>query len=474
MSSGELAFLSAVELRRRYEGRELSPVEVTEAALAQIERWDPVVNAYCLVDAEGALEEARASERRWMDGAPAGRLDGIPAAVKDVFLTKGWPTLRGSRLVDPTGPWVDDAPVVAALRRHGAVLLGKTTTPELGWKGVTDSPLHGVTRNPWDPELTPGGSSGGSSAALMLGMGALALGTDGGGSIRIPAGFCGHPGLKPTHGRVPLWPPSPYGGLAHAGPMARTVADTTLMLAALAEPDPRDPACLPPESIDVAGVQEPGLAGVRVAYSPDLGYVRVAPEVAEAVAGAVRVFEDLGAAVEQVHPGFEDPLEAFAALWYSGAAQVLSAYGPEQRQLLDPGLAEIAEEGARLSAVAYLEAASRRAELGVLMAGFHQRYDLLLTPTLPIPAFAAGCEVPPGSPERRWMSWTPFSYPFNLTQQPAASVPCGYTSEGLPVGLQIVGPRFADLPVLQAAHAYEQAASLPERRADPRPEGGNR
>ena len=457
----DLALLPATELVEHFRRGRASPVEVAEAVLSRIEQHQPAVNAYCLVDAERALAQARAAQDRYRRGEPSGRVDGIPVAVKDVFLSAGWPTLRGSRLADAAGPWDDDAPVVAALRSEGAVLVGKTTTPELGWKGVTDSPLHGVTGNPWDHGRTAGGSSGGSAAAVVLGMATLALGTDGGGSIRIPAGFCGHVGFKPTYGRVPLWPASPFGTLAHAGPMTRTVADAALMLAVIATPDSRDWTALAPDPTDYEAALAGGVEGVRVAFSPDLGYVSVDLEVAASVAGAAATFERLGATVDQVDPGFDDPVQAFHALWFAGAADAIRGYSAEQRQLLDPGLCEVVGEAASIGLADYLAAARIRAELGIMMSRFHDRYDLLLTPTLPIPAFAAGIEVPEGWPQRRWTSWTPFTYPFNLTQQPAISVPCGFTSAGLPIGVQLVGARHHDALVLRAAHAYEQAREPP-------------
>lgn len=456
------ALLSAAELVRRFRSRQLSPVEVTEAALARVERHDGVVNAFCLVDADGALAQARQSAARWGRGTPAGVLDGVPVAVKDVFLTRGWPTLKGSKLADLDQPWDVDAPAVASLRRSGAVLIGKTTTPELGWKGVTDSPRHGVTRNPWDPSRTAGGSSGGSSAALVLGMAALATGTDGGGSIRIPAAFCGHPGLKPTYGRVPVWPPSPYGTLAHAGPMARTVEDLALMLEVLAQPDPRDWSALAPDGSDYREGAVGSVAGLRVAYSPDLGRIAVDPEVADVVERAAATFGGLGATVETAHPEFSDPLDIYEVLWSSGAAAATKDSGDEELDHMDPGLRAVIEQGRRYSAVDYAEAARRRGELGAVMGRFHCDWDLLLTPTLPIPAFEAGRDVPVGWPDDRWPTWTPFTYPFNLTQQPAASVPCGLTATGLPVGLQIVGPRHADALVLRAAAAYEAARPFPQ------------
>jgi aspartyl-tRNA(Asn)/glutamyl-tRNA(Gln) amidotransferase subunit A len=454
--------LLATELLAAYRSGELSPVEAAEAALQRIRRHDPQVNAFCLVDADAALAAAKESEERWRHGEPAGALDGVPISIKDILLTRGWPTLRGSRTVDPTGPWDVDGPHVARVREHGAVLLGKTTTPELGWKGVTDNPLTGVTRNPWDPTRTAGGSSGGSAAAVLLGMGPLSLGTDGGGSVRIPAGFTGTTALKPTYGRVPHYPPSPFGTLAHVGPMTRNAADAALLLDVVSGADPRDPWALAPTGTAVAAL-DVGVAGLRIAVSPTLGYVDVHPEVAAAFATAVRVFADLGAHVEEADPGFADPIEAFETLWFSGVAKSIQHLGPDQRALMDPGLIAISEQGARASALDYLTAMAVRSDLGTRMGEFHGRYDLLLTPTLPIPAFEAGSEVPAGWPHERWTTWTPFTYPFNMTQQPAASVPCGF-AEGLPVGLQIVGPRHADNAVLAAAHAYQQATAWHKHR----------
>jgi aspartyl-tRNA(Asn)/glutamyl-tRNA(Gln) amidotransferase subunit A len=456
------ADLTATELLAAYRSGELSPVEATEAALQRIRRYDPQVNAFCLVDADAALGAAKESEERWRRGEPLGALDGVPTSIKDILLTRGWPTLRGSRTVDPTGPWEVDGPHVARVREHGAVLLGKTTTPELGWKGVTDNPLTGVTRNPWDISRTAGGSSGGSAAAVLLGMGPLSLGTDGGGSVRIPAAFTGTTALKPTYGRVPHFPPSPFGTLAHVGPMTRTAADAALLLDVVSGRDSRDPWALAPAGSAAAALDQ-GVAGLRIAVSPTLGYVDVHPEVAAAFTAAVEVFAELGAHLEEADPGFADPIEAFETLWFSGAAKSIENLGPEQRAQMDPGLVAVSEQGARASALDYLTAMAVRNELGTLMGEFHNRYDLLLTPTLPLPAFEAGVEVPPGWPHERWTTWTPFTYPFNMTQQPAASVPCGF-AEGLPAGLQIVGPRHADNAVLAAAHAFQQATDWHTRR----------
>jgi aspartyl-tRNA(Asn)/glutamyl-tRNA(Gln) amidotransferase subunit A len=453
----DAADLTATELLDEYAAGTLSPVEAAEAVLARIERENPRLNAFCLVDEETTLDMARAAADRRARGATLGPLDGVPVSIKDLLLTRGWPTLRGSATAATSGPWDEDSPAVARLREQGAVFVGKTTTPEFAWKGVTDNPVDGVTRNPWDDSRTPGGSSGGAAAAVAAGMAPLALGTDGGGSVRIPASFTGIFTIKPTYGRIPHYPASAFGTLAHTGPMTNTVADAALLLDAVCGADGRDWSALPPPDVTFSEPGPDDLTGLRVAFSPDLGFADVDPEVAASVAAAAAAFGDLGAKVEQVDPGFADPVEEFEVLWFAGAAKVVEKMTPEQRALLDPGLAEICEQGARYTAVEYLTATARRMELGQLMGRFHERYDLLLTPTMPIAAFEAGVEVPAGSPSRRWTSWTPFTYPFNMTQQPAASVPCGFTSGGLPIGLQVVGARHADALVMAACAAYERA-----------------
>src|SRR3954463_13237920 len=426
----DLCALTATELLDGYRKHELSPVEVTRAVLERIEKLNPVLNAFNLIS-HHALEDAKASEARWMSGQTKELLDGVPVSIKDIILTKGWPTLRGSKTVDPKGPWNDDAPATARLREHGAVLLGKTTTPEFGWKGVTDSALTGVTRNPWNPKKTPGGSSGGAAAALAAGMGALALGTDGGGLIRIPCSFSGLFGLKPSFGRVPAWPLSPFGTVAHVGPMTRSVADAALMLNVLALPDARDWHSLPYDARDYRTHLDDGVRDLRIAWSPDLGYAKADAEVASVVSKAVRIFEDLGAKVEQKNPGFENAEPVFRTHWFSGAAFLLKDFSEEKRKLIDPGLVEVAKEGAKITAAQLLDAQMKRGALGTLMNLFHRDYDLLVTPTLSVAAFDVGMNFPKTSRNESWTDWTPFTYPFNLTQQPAASIPCGFTKDGL-------------------------------------------
>jgi len=458
--SSDLLTISAVDLLEAYRTKRVSPVDVTRAVLQQIDILNPVLNAFCFV-APDALAMAGQSEARWMSGEPKGPLDGVPVSIKDILLTRGWPTLRGSRTVDPAGPWIHDAPAVARLRESGAVLLGKNTTPEFGWKGVTDSPLTGITRNPWNPAKTPGGSSGGGAAAVAAGMGPLTLGTDGGGSIRIPCAFTGLFGLKPSFGRVPAWPLSPFGTVAHVGPMTRTVHDAALLLNVISRPDARDWFALPADMRDYLEGLDDGVSGWRIAYSPDLGYADVDPEVAALVKQGVMRFVALGARVEEVNPGIAGAAEIFRRHWYSGAAYLLRNFTPEQKALMDPGLVEVAEQGAQIGMLELVDAVQKRGALGTAMNQFHEQYDLLLTPALPLAAFDAGREVADVMKENRWTEWTPFSYPFNLTQQPAASIPCGLTRAGLPVGLQIVGPRYEDARVLRAARAFESVQPIP-------------
>lgn len=453
--SQDISLLAASELIQHYRTGALSPVEVVRAALDKITSLNDTLNAFCLVDEQIATTAAEDSERRWRRGEPRGLVDGVPTAIKDLILTRGWPTLRGSRTVDKGQSWDEDAPCVARLREHGAVLLGKTTTPEFGWKGVTDSPLTGITRNPWNTDMTPGGSSGGSAAAVATGMSALAIGTDGGGSIRIPCGFTGLYGIKPTFGRVPAYPLSPFGTVAHVGPMTRTVTDSALMLTVIAEPDARDWHALPAVGADYRTGLERGVEGMRIAFSPDLGYVSVDDEVGKLVKTAAESFKDLGADVVEVDPGFTDPWDCFTKTWFSGAAYLAQSIDPKQRQLLDNGLQQIVQQGESYSLMDFLHAQAERGKLGECMKRFHQDYDLLLTPTLPITAFLAGQEVPDEMKSQRWSSWTPFTFPFNLTGQPAASIPCGFASNGLPVGLQIVGDKYSDAAVLRASYAFE-------------------
>jgi len=463
MHADDLAFMSASDLSAAIRAKRVSPVEVVKAVLDRIERLNPRLNAYCTVTAESARREAAAAEATVMRGDALGPLHGVPVSVKDLVITRGVRTTFGSRIYENNVPQ-EDAPLVERLKAAGAILVGKTTTPEFGWKGVTDSPLLGITRNPWNLERTPGGSSGGAGAAVAAGLAPLAVGTDGGGSIRIPGSFCGVFGLKPTYGVIPVYPASATGTLSHAGPMTRTVRDAALMLQVMAGPDDRDPLSFPLEGMDFVAGLEGEIHGLRVAWSPTLGYAVVDPEVRSVTEAAAKRFSDLGCLVEEVNRVFDDPDPIWAPLFYAGIAARLDDSLAEWRDRMDPGLVQIVEEGRRISAVQFAKASFARATFTEAVRKFFSQYDLLLTPTLAVPSFAAGLEQPPNRPAGSRLAWVAFTYPFNLTGQPAATLPCGFTRDGLPIGLQIVGRRLADATVLRAAAAYEAAAQWVERR----------
>ncbi len=454
-SALDLCSVSAANLLDLYEWKTVSPVEATKAVFKRISEADGAVNAFSHLNEESALKSAAQSEERWQKGEARGIVDGIPVTVKDIVKSKDWPMLRGSQAGSEGQVLNEDSPVVARLREHGAVFIGRTTTPEFGWKGVTDSPLTGITRNPWDTTKTSGGSSGGAAAAAALGMGALHIGTDGGGSVRIPAGFCGIFALKPTSGRVPVYPASTFGTLSHIGPMTRTVDDAALMMNVLIEPDSRDWYSLPYDPWNYRTGLDLGVKRLRIGVSVDLGYAEVDPEIEAAIRDAANVFKDLGATVEEVPPMFASPLDCFNKHWYMGCRRLVNTFSEEQRALMDPGLIELVEEAASISLDDYQDAMDERLRLGQAMNAFHETWDLLLTPTLPIAAFDAELQVADPAQQDRWPDWTPFSYPFNLTGQPACSVPCGFTKAGLPIGLQLVGPRYADPLVMRAAAAFE-------------------
>jgi aspartyl-tRNA(Asn)/glutamyl-tRNA(Gln) amidotransferase subunit A len=454
----DVAFMPATRLLALYRKKQLSPVEIVEDRLRRLESIEGAVNAFVLYDPETALSMARASETRWQKGEPLGLLDGVPVALKDTLLTRGWPRLLGSRTIDPNQAWEEDAPVPARLRAEGAVFFGKTTTPEFGWKGVTDSPLSGITRNPWNLERTPGGSSGGSAVAVLSGTCPLAVGTDAGGSIRIPASFCGIVGHKPTFGRVAAYPPSAFGDVAHVGPMTRTIEDAALMLDAMKGPDSRDWHSLPDDGIAYRErIREGSLKGKRIALSPTLGYAEPSAPVRSAIERAAQVFAELGAIVEPGDPFTESPMPIFQTLALGGFWALLRAQKPEAVGLMDPGLVEMCRRGKAVTQEQYVEAVAQRAVLGQRLRLFFDRFDLLLSPTMPIPAAYADPRTDDApNPTNAW-SWVTYTYAFNLTKNPSCSIPCGFT-DGLPIGLMVTGALYDDLSVLQACRSYEEAA----------------
>jgi aspartyl-tRNA(Asn)/glutamyl-tRNA(Gln) amidotransferase subunit A len=461
----ELLWHSALELAALVRTKQVSPVEVTEVILSRIEALNPRLNAFCLVTAEVARRAAREAEIAVVKGEPLGALHGVPVSIKDVIFTRGIRTTGGSRLFAEAVP-EEDAVAVARLRAAGAVVLGKTNTSEFGHKAVTENPLFGVTRNPWDAALTPGGSSGGAAAAVAAGLGPAALGTDGGGSIRIPAAFCGVYGFKPSWGRVPQHPGFPgWDYLGCTGPLTRHVRDAGLVLDVIVGADDRDRHSLPREAGAYVEACDEPIKGLHVAWTPDLGYAVVEPAVQRICENAAAEFESLGCHVEVVSPGWENPEEAFSTLV---AAQFYAHWSdrlPAAEALLDATLVSFIRRGGAITARDYVLAAERVKAYWIEVHAFLERFDLLLTPTVAVPPFRAGAAPPRDIGDSRVsvLGWMPFTYPFNLTGQPAASVPAGFTDDGRPVGLQIVGRRHADRAVLAASAAYEAACPWADR-----------
>ena len=467
--SQDVAFTPAWELGELIARRKVSPVEVAKVFLERIERLNPRLNAYLTVTAEEALAAARSAEQRVVKGEPVGLLHGLPVSIKDLFWTKGVRTTGGSLIYKEFVPQ-EDSVVVERVKKAGGVLLGKTNTPEFGLSGTTENRLGDPCRNPWDPSCTTGGSSGGAGAAVAAGLGPLALGSDAGGSIRIPASFCGIFGLKPTRGLIPY-----HGGFgkpvfnpfSHMGPMTRTVRDAALFLQALAGFDRRDPNALRGEPPDYLAALDGGVRGLRMAWTKDLGHAPVDPEVAQVCGRAARVFEELGAVVEEPGIAWEDPHPSFQVL---RAANAYAAYGElleTKVDLLTDYLRERVEPGRSVTGVEYTRALRQMQEFTVQVEDLFERYDILLTPTVAVPAFPIGQfpEVIGGRRvEERRRAFYPFTGPFNMTGQPAATVPCGFSSKGLPIGLQIIGRRGEDALVLRVCAAFEEAKPWAEVR----------
>jgi aspartyl-tRNA(Asn)/glutamyl-tRNA(Gln) amidotransferase subunit A len=459
MDHRELAFTPALELAARIRRKELSPVEAVEGALARIELLNPTLNAFCEVLAENARTAAKAAEVAVTRGDELGPLHGVPLGVKDQMNVTGAHVTFGTQLLKDFVA-TEDAPVVVRARKAGAVIVGMTTMPEFGWQGISWSPLYGMTHNPWNLERTTAGSSAGSGAAVAAGLVPIAIGSDGAGSIRMPASFCGIVGLKPTYGRVAMYPVSVSELVTHYGPMARTVRDTAVLLQAMAGPDPRDPHCLPASDEDYLAACDGGVSGLRIAFSPDLGYAEVADEVAAAVAQSVKRFEELGATLVETSPGFSDPIWAGDQYLWAGAANRAYPRLAEMRDKMDPGFVQAVEMLAERTLYDSAKARLVRLELAATMGRFFGQYDLLVTPTMAGTAFGLDRTERPYGPS---LAWSPFTYPFNLTGEPAITVPCGFSKDGLPIGLQIVGPRFSEGRVLAAAAAFEAAQPWADR-----------
>ena len=458
-SDTDPAQMSAETLLGLYARRRLSPVEALKAVMERVARFNPWVNAFAAMNPH-ALRAAGDSEARWAAGRPIGPLDGVPATVKDLLNMAGFPTRRGSRTSDTT-PATEDAPAVMGLKEAGAVILGKTTTTEFGWKSPGDCPLHGITRNPWNPQRTPGGSSSGAGAAGAACFGPLHIGTDAGGSIRIPAAYCGLVGVKPSFGRIPQWPLGAFGHVAVAGPMTRTVRDAALMFGAMARHDLRDPYSLPDDARDWRAGIEDGVAGLRVAVVRRMGFdPPLDADGAAVLEGAARMLEEQGAIVEEADPGLPDTRAIFGRVWGVALSRVLATVPEDKHPLLDSGMVEVARRNGDMTAVDYLAAEAMRLDAAHAMARFHQRYDLVLTACTPTAAFAA--DQPTLKPaESLWRDWAPWTFAFNLTRQPAISVPVALDGEGMPRAVQVVAALYRDDLAFRGARALERAAAIP-------------
>jgi aspartyl-tRNA(Asn)/glutamyl-tRNA(Gln) amidotransferase subunit A len=466
--------MDAVTLAGEIRAKRVSPTEVVEAVLDRMDRLEPILHAFCTPTPDQARADAKRIEKELMSGAEVGVLAGVPIGIKDLVCTKGVRTVSGSQIYADFIPDEDDV-VVERLKGAGAIVIGKTNVPEFGYSGVGHNPVFEATRNPWDTSRTSGGSSAGSGAAVASGMGPFAIGSDGGGSIRIPSSLCGLYGMKASMGRVPLYPGtkderypgvSSWESLEHIGPMSRTVADSALMLSVIAGPDDRDRFSLPGPEFDWMECLQGDLRGCRVGYSPDWGYAAVDPAVRQIVGDAVRVFErDLGCIVEEVTPGWPHPYEAFWAIVANetdlrGLRRELDKIGEDR---MTPHLVEFLRR--EWTAEEFTDALMVRKAVNNKMWRLMRNYDLLLTPTLAVPAFEVGIQGPTVIDGRdvEPFEWLHFTYPLNFTGQPATTAPAGWTNEGLPVGLQIIGRHLDDSTVVRASAAFEAAAPWKDR-----------
>lgn len=459
MAGSDLCYTPATELIALIETRALSPVEVAEAILLRIEALEPTLNAFATLTPELALAAARRAEQAVMHGEKRGPLCGVPVTVKDLTVTSGVPTQRGSLVHKGFIP-DEDAPIVTRLKEAGAVILGKTTTPEFGWMGVSRSPLTGITSNPWKPGFNAGASSAGAGAGAAAGYGPLHQGSDGAGSIRMPAHFCGVFGIKPTYGRVPYWPVPNNDQTSHIGPLTRTVADAALMLKVMAGRHWLDHYSSAAPVPDFPALLTADLNGRRIAYSPDLGHARVDAEVTALVDKAVTRFEDFGCTVEEISPAFAKDGPELARFFWSAHELNHRHLLPEWEAQMDAGLVACIKNAIPYTAEDYVRMRGRKLSYVEQWNRFFEKWDLLLTPSVSVPAFPADRLQPEDWPQHPWdwLMWAEFSYPFNLSGQPAASIPCGFTAAGLPVGLQIVGPRYGEANVLQACAAFEKSS----------------
>ena len=454
--SAEFDTMTAMELRQRITSREISPIDLTRRALDKAEATQNTLNCFSVLAPEAALLAAKNAEQEVMKGDALGLLHGLPFSAKDLIAVAGLPYMSGSRTMQANIGTVD-APSVARAKAAGAILIGKTTTSEFGCKPVGDSPLTGITRHPWNLAKTPGGSSAGCAASVAAGITPFALGTDGGGSIRIPAAFTGTFGFKANFGRVPVWPTSATPTLAHVCPLARNVEDAALLLTAISGYDGRDPASIAGPVPDFLGACNAGVEGMRIAWSPTLGFARPTSEVVDICAAAAQQFETLGCKIELVDEVFaEDPADLWTAEFYAGVGTRLRNFVETQRELLDPAVALVLEAALQQDMRSYYEKVFKRYAFREMATSFFECYDLLLSPVLPVSSLDSGKDIPDHLADRNLVSWIFYTYPFNLTGQPSASICAGIAEDGMPVGLQITSRCNMETDVLRASAAFEK------------------
>ncbi len=465
LSTEDLCFTPAVELREMLRKKAISPVELMKAFLERIERVNPAINAYCTLVPDMALEAARKAESAIMQGKESGLLAGIPVSIKDVTPTAGIRTTYGSKLYENFVP-AEDELLVERVKKEGGIILGKTNTPEFAAGASTFNQVFGITRNPWNTAYTVGGSSGGAAASVAAGIGPLASGSDLGGSLRVPASFCGVIGLRPSPGRIPHYPNLlHWDDLSVQGPIARTIPDTALFLDAMSGPDGRSPVSLPGEATPfLQAAQNPEARNLKIAWSDNLNLMPVDPVVLKEARKAIDVFRGLGGEVTEDCPDFSGAKET--ALTLRGV-RFVAVYGeqyqndPEFRRWVNPLVTGNIEQGLKLSAQEIAWAHRQRSEIWTKAKKFFDKYDLLLTPTAPIPPFIAEMKFPTeiaGKPMEHYLDWAMLTYAITMTGHPAISVPCGWTEKGLPIGVQIVGKHHGEAALLRAAAAFEQAA----------------
>ena len=459
---------SAVDILKGYKKKLFSPLEVAKALTDRINKYNSSINAFVDFKEDNFLKSAKLSENRWMKNNTLGSLDGVPISIKDLLITKDYFTRRGSFVESIPISSDKDAPVVKKVLEQGAIILGKTTTPEFGHKGTTQSIRYGSTLNPWNKELNAGGSSGGSAAAVAAGLGPLSIGTDGGGSVRIPCSFCGLFGHKPTFGRVPAYPISPFGTVANIGPISRTVEDGALLMNVMATPDIDDWYSLPNENINYNEFNFDNVRNLRIGVFKYWGMKNFFNEIS--LDNKINiVFENILSELkkEGLQLSFDskinwpnNPADIFKTMWFTGAANLSKKINKEELFKIDKNFLHFIDEGNKVSVFDFLAAEAKRAENASYLSYLFEKYDVLIGPTMPVLPFDCDDIIPKNYESKDLFSWTPFTYPFNLTKHPSSTINCGFSSSGLPVGIQVVAPHYEDKRCFLISAYLEKVFSL--------------